>query len=167
MVEEFETEIDGIAFRMSQMPCTKASVIADKLLGMIAPALGGLVKKEQDGDVEFNWDGVSGALQSAMKVLDPTVIAGLQRELLATCQVRIEGEWMPVLKMLDVALTGKVLTLYKLRLWALEVNFKDFSSALAALGIRRRKGPANARGASTTSEFPGLAGESSKQAGAA
>src|SRR6185295_19587028 len=130
-------EIDGVTFRVQQLPVKRAIKLMHKLARAGVPALlkavgGSDLKKLSLSDLDLS--SLGDAATMLFDRFSEQDLDQVMQELLEGATLEFEGKELPALKSLDVALRGKPLTLMKGLGFALEVNFGDFLPALLAAG---------------------------------
>lgn len=134
MVESKSKTIDGISYTVTQFPARRAFAIQARLIKTIGPALGAAVGKGLKGEVD-----VAGALQKLADNVDPDALVALALELLQS--TRANGKELGSDAAFDAAFSGKLLHLYKVLAYVVEVNFADFFGAGGIGGLVARFAP--------------------------
>lgn len=133
-----DTTIDGMRFRVTQLPGMRGYLLSNDLLQLIAPALGHASKLRPGVKVlDMGLDELGPMLAAVLPGLSREKQETLTRELLEGATVTFNGQNVPVLDVFDTAFQGKVLAAYKLMAFALKVNFGSFSAALGSVGTGR------------------------------
>lgn len=118
--------IDGYQVQMSPLPAFAALEQFTSLTTLLGPSVMSLLGKDE---------ALAAALAASLRGLKGSDVSALIRALLATCQVTINGVITPVLPVFDTEFQGKLLTVFKLTAFAIEVNYGDFfAAAKGALG---------------------------------
>ncbi len=118
--------IDGYQVQLSPLPAFTALEQFTALTGLLGPALMSLIGKDE---------GMATALAASVRSVKGSDVTALIRALLATCQVTINGNNVPILPIFDTEFQGKLLTVFKITAFAIEVNYGDFfAAARGALG---------------------------------
>jgi hypothetical protein len=80
-------------------------------------------------------EALAAALAASLRSVKGADVSNLIRALLVPCLVTINGITTPVLPVFDTEFQGKLLTVFKLTAFAIEVNYGDFfAAAKGALG---------------------------------
>lgn len=160
MIETREKEIDGVIYSVTQLPARRALRLKAKIIRIFGPAISQMVLTMTDPsekDIEKMSEDEKKAYQKYVpdNAVDAVRIEDIKRssivksmQLLASniddktfdevCSdilvgVRSNGvELTPAL--IDSSFAGKIVNLYLLILFALEVNFGDFFSMLPGIG---------------------------------
>ncbi len=138
-MQKTETRVfDDMAVTVQQLPAMRGVKLSRKLMTVAAPVVGALQGLSLDKDVSTLGDAVAKALeQFSEKDLDELI-----RTLLETAKVETEGRIAPLMPLFDGLFAGKILTVYKVVAFALEVNFADFFEAFRALKAAPPAAPA-------------------------
>ena len=137
MIKSETRVFEDMAITVQQLPATRGVKLSRKLATVAAPVIGALQGLSLDKDV-----GVLGeALTKALDQLSEKDLDELIRTLLETAKVETEGKIAPLMPMFDGLFAGRILLVYKVIAFALEVNFADFFEAFRAL-----KAPGRAEG---------------------
>jgi hypothetical protein len=134
MVESKSKTIDGVNFTVTQFPARRAFAVQARLIKTLGPALGAAVGKGVGGEVDL-----SAALQKLADNIEADTLVALAQELLAS--TRADGKELAGDAAFDMAFTGKLLTLYKVLAFLVEVNFADFFGAGGIGGLVARFAP--------------------------
>lgn len=151
--------LEGLRFRVAQLPPRRAMRVFNALLQVCAPALssiapaagrllGGL--KWEDLPVSELLDGFAKALPG----LDAERQDYFIDNLLASTDWVTDGKAMPVLEVFDEVFLGRIFLAYRLMVFAGRVNFGGFRSALGASGTGRLIPMPSASEMSSTSAGP-------------
>jgi hypothetical protein len=153
-------------YSVTQLPAMRAMRLQARLLAVFGPALSQLVAGLKDVkslarmDVSLIAPALGGAVESLMKRLTPEEAEALVRELLigATVTVRVDGKpdrQAELLKLVDEEFRGRLLDLYALLGFALQVNYADFIEGLkTSLGSLSSASDAEARAAKESPSMP-------------
>lgn len=130
MAQKSETRVfEDMAVTVQQLPATRGVKLSRKLMSVMAPVVGALQGLSLDKDVGALGDAVAKALdQFSEKDLDDLI-----RTLLETAKVETEGRIAPLMPLFDGLFAGRILLVYKVVAFALEVNFADFLETFRAL----------------------------------
>lgn len=143
VIESQKRTIGELDFELSPLPAWKALETWTRVIGVLAPGLNGL-----NGLKAKTQEEMLGALARAIQGLastNPAEIQSLSKVLLETCLVTVKGQQAPLLPVFDVVMQGRMLSVFKLLAWAVEVNYADFFDvARAALADRKLKAKASA-----------------------
>jgi hypothetical protein len=134
-----ETTIDGLRFRVAQMPGKAAYFLSNDVIQLLAPGLHALAKVRPGtklGDIPVS--DFAPALASMLPMLTHERQEYLTNQLLSSAVVIRNGQQEPVLDVFDEIFMGRVLAAYQLMAFALKVNFGSFGAALGSLGIGRQ-----------------------------
>jgi hypothetical protein len=134
--------IDGSTFTVQQLPAMQSVLLLHRLaktmggglLKVLAGAGGGGGPKVDLRALDV--DSLIPAMESFFDRFSEADLERLLRQLLETATVQGKGGEMALLPVFDVELQGKPMTVFKLLAFALEVNYRDFFSALLALASR-------------------------------
>lgn len=129
--------IDEIEVTVQQLPARRAERIFHRLMTAVGPAIAAAASGLGQGGSALEADVDLGA--AARTLFDRLTWAeteAIQKELLETAQVTIDGKTGLLMPLVDELLAGKVGTLLKIAAFAIEVNFKDlFQMASSADGL--------------------------------
>ncbi len=123
-----EVEIDGLKFGTQQYAAMRSFELMGKLASTIGPALGALSMADEGTDL----DKFAPVLASALRDVDPTKLGGLVIDVLSgtTATITEEGKVARVdlnsTKNVDRVFSGRLMTMFKVLLHALKVNYSDF-----------------------------------------
>lgn len=123
--------IDGAEYTVQQMPAMMAVRMSARLSSIFAPALAkaaGAAQGKVSSLLEVDISSLAGALETLMARINEDELADITKKLLHV--LRRDG--IDITKSFDVAMAGQVMTIFKLLHFAFEVNYGDFSGALAA-----------------------------------
>lgn len=131
--------IDGFAVSVTQLPAKRAMRLFHRLTQIGIPgfvqSLGGVV----GSDSQIDFKSIGASLEGVMSKLDVEQFEGIRDELLYATLV----DDKPLLQHMDGMFAGKISTIYKVMLFALEANYADFFDAargaftgLGALGAK-------------------------------
>jgi hypothetical protein len=146
--------IGGRDYTVSQLPAMKAVKVLHRIGKALGPALarafaalGG--KNAGANLLEIDLSGIDAgefaeAIAGLFRDLPEAELEKLIRDLLETCTVTDEeGKTGLLMKTFDVSMQGRMQDLFALLAFAFEVNFGNFSAALAAFVPKRRAAPAS------------------------
>lgn len=137
-MQKTETRVfDDLAITVQQLPATRGVKLSRKLMTVAAPVVGALQGMSLDRDVSALGD----ALAKALEQFSEKDLEELIRTLLETAKVETEGRIAPLMPLFDGLFAGRILTVYRVLAFALEVNFADFFEAFRALKSRTPEGP--------------------------
>jgi len=138
-----ERTIDGIAFKVSQLPATRAFHVLHRLGKVVSPALSKAASALSPGaGLEgINLSDLASALETFFTSCTTTDLDYFIEQLLFNA-VADDALLKPVF---EVKLQGKMGTLLQLLYFAVEVNFSDFSDLCAASSRRLKRKQAQAR----------------------
>ena len=122
-----EKEIDGLRFKTKQLPAMRAFKLMARLVKAIGPAIGALAKLDPSTRV----DAVTSELAGAFSTLDDQEAERLVPEILINTTVLTEdarglSEKSLTKERIDEVFTGRLMTMFKVLGFALEVNYGDF-----------------------------------------
>ena len=125
--------IDGYSFQISPLPAFAALEQFTTLTGLVGPSVMSLLGKDE---------ALAAALAASLRSVKGADVSALIRALLAPCLVTVNGITTPVLPVFDTEFQGKLLTVFKLTAFAIEVNYGDFfeaaKGALGPLGVKMK-----------------------------
>jgi hypothetical protein len=134
VIEAQKKTIGDLDFELSPLPAWKAMETFARLSKFLSPAV------ESLGAVAGDKEAGAAALAKAIAGLannKPEELQALTKVLLDACLVTWEGKQVPLMRTFDVVMQGRILTVFKLLAWAVEVNYRDFFDALkGGLGTR-------------------------------
>lgn len=134
MAQVQQKVIDGYRIDMSPLPAFAALEQFTALTGLIGPAAMSLLGKDE---------ALAGALAASLGKVKGADVTALTRALLATTSVTVNGQTVPLLPIFDTEFQGKLLTVFKILAFAIEVNYGDFfaaaKGALGPLGARLKE----------------------------
>ncbi len=141
-------EIDGVTFTVQQMPAKRALLMLHKITKAIAPALGKSLEGASLGDfklADLELKNLGDAAQLLFQNFSESDLEQLNSQLLETATVVHEGKELPLMRVFDEVMAGKIGTVLKLLKLALEVNYGDFTGALlATVGAQSAAPPSKA-----------------------
>ncbi len=164
MAREAETrEIDGFEVTVQQLPGRRGMRLFHRLMAAVGPALGAAAAKLGAGSSALDADiDLGEATRVLFDRLTWAETEAIQKELLETAQVTINGNVGLLLPVVDEILAGRVSTLLKITAFAIEINFRDlFQMASSAQGLLAKLRPSTSP---KTSSASGPAGDSSSSA---
>jgi len=140
-----EREIDGILVKTVQLPAMRAFKLLARLAKAVGPALGVLTKFDPNTQLEA----VAGEFAGAFASLDADEAERLVPEILIKTTVFIPDERGGSEKLLtkdriDDIFTGRLMTLFRVVGFALQVNFQDFYAGSAPAAPRNPSAPSAA-----------------------
>jgi hypothetical protein len=120
--------IDGIKFEVTQLPAMRALKVLHRLGKVVSPALSKAITGLGGGAgaQELDLSQLGPALESFFASCEVSDMEYFVHELLHPAS----ADGVPLERTLDVKLQGKVWTLLKALVFAVEVNFGNFSEAL-------------------------------------
>ncbi|MFZ5440461.1 MAG: phage tail assembly chaperone [Myxococcota bacterium] len=125
--------IDGLEFEIAPLPALRAFSTLPRIVALFAPITDNFSGAETDVAA------IARALGALMRT-KPEELTALLKILLEGATVMHEGKRVTLLPVFDVVMHRKVLTAYKLLIFAVEVNYTDFFAELEArLGGLRAK----------------------------
>ncbi len=131
MIQNNERTIDDIQFVVTQLPALKALHVFHRLGKVVSPSLAkaSAALKPGGGIDRVNLADLSGALESFFQSCSTDDLDYFVKELLYATT----ADNVPLKDTLNVKLQGKVFTLLKLLVFAVEVNYADFFGPLRGL----------------------------------
>lgn len=123
-----ETELDGIRFGTTQYPAMRGLELMGRLAQTIGPALGALSMS----DMETELDKFAPVIAVALRDLKPAELTSLAVDILSGTTATItEGNAVKRVDLmsreaLDRVFSGRLMTMFKVVLHALKVNYADF-----------------------------------------
>jgi len=147
MFEPKSKTIDDINFKVMPLPAIEALKLKAYLLRTFSPALGQALGSLNSGGDGLNINGkeMAGALQTLFSQLSDADYIDLVKRFLKSviCEVPAAGGGNTVVDFqsefdakLDLVFGGKLMTLYPLMYFILEVNFPDFFAKVGGFGSR-------------------------------
>lgn len=125
-------EIDGLTFTTSQLPAMASFTLFGRLVKAVGPAFGALSKLDPSTPL----DGAAGELAGAFSAIDVDEATRLVPQILSRTTVAISGrhENLQASGAVDRVFSGRLGTMFKVLVFALQVNYSDFlpGSAQAA-----------------------------------
>ncbi|MCC6178816.1 MAG: hypothetical protein WAZ94_15230 [Phycisphaerales bacterium] len=123
--------IDGYTVELSPLPAWQGLEGLHQLTRLVGPALTGIMAAAK-GDLQAIGTGVSQALMTT----PPAEVTALMKRLLGTCRLTLhDGKQIVGIGTFDTEFQGKLLTVFKIVAFAVEVNYGDFFGEVkAALG---------------------------------
>jgi len=133
MAQVHQKLIDGYQVSLSPLPAFAALEQFTALTGLLGPAALSLLGKDE---------ALAAALAASVRNVKGSDVVSIIRALLVTCQVTVNGSTVPILPIFDTEFQGKLLTVFKIAAFAVEVNYGDFfaaaKGALGALGEKMK-----------------------------
>lgn len=123
-----ETEIDGIKFATQQYAAMRSFELMGKLASTIGPALGALSMADEGTDLEK----LAPVLAVALRDVDPTKLGALVIDVLTGTTATITEDHkvtrvdLNSVKNIDRVFSGRLMTMFKVLVHALKVNYSDF-----------------------------------------
>lgn len=122
-------EIGGVVYEVQQLPARRALRLVARLGKVVAPLLGSVSKGGSKALLDLD---LGAALADVFEKVTPDEQDALLAELFAsTTIVEPSGAKAPFWSVIDTRMQGKVLDVYLVAAFALEVNFADFFDALS------------------------------------
>lgn len=127
-----EREIDGLLVKTVQLPAMRAFKLLARLVKAVGPALGVLTKLDPSAQL----DAVAGEIAGAFASLDADEAERLVPEILTKTTVFIPddrggSEKLLTKERIDDMFTGRLMTLFRVLGFVLQVNFQDFYAGSA------------------------------------
>lgn len=133
-------EIDGLHFATEQLPATKAFILFGRVAKVVGPALGALAKLDPNTPL----DGSAAELAGAFAAIDMDEASRLVPDILSRTTVDLDGKHESLMApgAIDRVFSGRLGTMFKALVFALQVNYSDFlqGSAPAASQLPGRHG---------------------------
>ena len=143
MIKTEKQTFDGIEFSCTQFPATRGFRLLTNLVKQVGPVLTAL--GQLDGDLELgdpkNMGRLMPALSTGLASLDPEQAEKLMLEVLSSTSAIVSDEGgRPITRQfggpsgqanVDRVFSGRMGMLLRVVAWALQVNFRDFSSGAA------------------------------------
>ena len=147
-MRESKTEhFEGLAVTVQQLPAMRAVKLSRRLAALLAPLAPALAA---DGDVSV----LGEALGKALEAFSEKDLEALIKEVLEGATVEEDGKISPLLPRFEDIFAGRVLLVYRVLIFALEVNFADFfEKARGAL----RTGALSVSKSPASTQIPGSA----------
>ena len=133
MLKSESRQFDDLVVTVQQLPAMRGVLLSRKLARIAAPAIGALKSVSLDADVSVLGD----ALVQVLEQLSEKDLEELIKTLLETATVEVDGKIAPLRPVFDMVFAGKVLTVFKVLAFAIEVNFLDFFGPLRAMSARK------------------------------
>jgi len=131
-------DIDGIQFQIMLMPALTAAVLDRKIIGMLAPTVGGIVK-EGGLDAELNLDAILNNLSDGLMKLDDDEMKKLLIDMLSYVSCVVPGQGVESLNnesAINKVFAKKILSIYKLIIQVMQHNgFSVFGLVGDGLGM--------------------------------
>jgi hypothetical protein len=138
VIEPQRRNVGGLDFELTPLSGWKALETWTRVARLLAPGLDGLAALKATGQEEV-LAGLAKAVQG-LAATEPTELRALSQVLLESCIVTWEGKQVRLLPVFDVVMQARMLTVFKLLAWSVEVNYWDFfDAARSALGGLRAK----------------------------
>lgn len=128
--------IDGLTYSVSQLPASRGLEMFGKLAGLLGPAALEALAKGASFDKDLQTLAPAAVMLFAR--LQPGDLTAIAKELLGPATV----DNTPLEKQFEVHFQGRILHLFKVLVFAIEVNFGDFFDVLGAFG-GKSKAPAS------------------------
>jgi hypothetical protein len=127
--------IDGVEITVQQLPPRRATRLLIKIAGYIAPALGEVAPSLKGGLAGADVSALGVAVGRLAKDLGPDEFDALTNEILEQSWATVGGKRQELLRVIDAVFQGKPFGIFQSVVFALEVNYGNFSDALrGALG---------------------------------
>lgn len=129
-----EAEIDGIKFATTQYGAMRGLELLGRLAKTVGPALGALSSADMSPDLER----FAPVIAIALRDLQPSELTALTVDILSGTSATItDGDKMRRVDLmsresLDKVFNGRLMTMFKVLLHALKVNYSDFGFGSAA-----------------------------------
>lgn len=154
-IQTHAQEIDGFLYELSPLPAWHAVEVFHQLTRTVAPALGAITAADSAAGVAA----LSSALEKALATLGPAEFVALSKKLLGGARVSINGKSVELLPVVDVHFQSRTLSLFRVVVAAIQINFPDFFGALGGIGARLRAAALKALDPSTGLTTTGPAGD--------
>lgn len=161
MIATQEKVIDGMHFAVTQLPGMKGLLMSQKIGRIVGPALAkglsgmGSVSLATVAESSINMETIGEAVGLLFERLSGPELEAITRELLASATI----DGVPLMPVFDLRLQGKTLTIYKLLVFAFEVNYGSFFDAFRALAAQRRAAMMSSSKSPNGSEKAGPSGD--------
>jgi hypothetical protein len=135
-------EIDGVTYALTSLGALKAQRVFHRIMSAVGPSLAALGGSAPPG--ESLLDGktdIGGAVRLLFDRLTITELEAIEKDLLETLTMVRDGKIVKLFEgphpAVDNEMAGNVTTIFKLVVWAAEVNFQDVFSGFkkASLGL--------------------------------
>lgn len=139
-----DVTIDGMRFRLQQMPGMAAYLLFNELVQVVVPGLTQLAGLKGAASEGGGLGGIPvDKIAPALAAIIPNLTRDRQQHFTAqllesVVYIRGGQEVMPVLEAFDEIFAGNVFAAYQLMAHTIGVNFGNFQSALGALGAARQ-----------------------------
>ena len=118
-----EKTIDDLMVSVSQLPAGKGWRLFMKLNKALLPAISNLIGSVKDWEkLEINGEGLKNSVETLLMELEPEKSEALIKEILQL--TRVDGQ--EVAPNFDLLFQGRYLTMLKIVMFTLEVNYKSF-----------------------------------------
>jgi len=148
MREIEERTIDGHVYAVSQLTASRGLEMFGRLAALIGPAALEVLARGASFDKDLAT--LAPAAMALFARLKPGDLSEIAKELLAPATV--DGK--PLEKQFELHFQGRIMHLFKVLLFAVEVNFRDFRDALGGL-VASQKAPGRSEGSSTSTGTSG------------
>ena len=128
-------EIDGTKFRTSQLPALASLALLTKVVKLIAPILGELEGIDiKNLSFEDDIEKLVPLVTALFSELEPKTATELAREILTCTTAEIEKSLVLCDNdgNINQVFSGRLITMFKVIMFSLEVNFGDFTAGGAA-----------------------------------
>ncbi len=139
MREIEERTIDGHLYAVSQLPASRGLEMFGRLAGLIGPAA--LEALARGASLDKDLQTLAPAAVALFARLKPGDLSEIAKGLLGPATV--DGK--PLEQQFDLHFQGRIMHLFKVIFFAVEVNFRDFRDALGGL-VASPKAPASSEG---------------------
>lgn len=130
MLKQEEKTIDGVTYKVTQLPAKKGHRNLIKLVKMASPAMAGEVNLDTDLSSKESLDSIGAALMA----LDPDNVESLLEDFAKATIVQTDGDKWPCLwDIFDIHFAGNYAAMYKWAIFALQVNYKSFLAEIGAI----------------------------------
>lgn len=161
MLKTERRTIDGLDIQISQLPAMQSLLLWSRICGLAVPTLGDAVASIPKNQLSMQGlmdrsDGLEilgKALGGLFKALTPSELESLTRELLSTAQIIQNGRTADLMTVFDEVFRGRIDSILKTLVFAIQVNYGSFRNVLSALAAKQAGQPSSA--ASTPSSPPG------------
>ena len=147
--------IDGMTFTVQALPAMRQLRLKPRILDALAAPASKIAAAFGGSLASTDVAALGDALTALCQKLTPAEYEALTRELLETTTVQHDGQTLPLMPVFDDVMCGRTLTVDKLLLFALEVNYGDFFAAgRAAFATARLVSPSKESTGSPTAGQP-------------
>jgi len=124
-----ERNIDGTLYSVSQLPASRGLEMFGRLSGLVGPAA--LEALAKGASLDKDLQTLAPAAVMLFARLQPGDLSGIAKELLGPAA----ADSKPLAPVFETHFQGRIVHLFKVLLFAVEVNYRDFFDALGGLAV--------------------------------